>query len=146
MFVALVIQHAKRLCLIVLSSLFWSSVFFPTLSHKRQGFRKKKYVEYRINIMFFSANFVWKSFRSKKNSELSDHKCIPVCMQRNCFSSQILMKLEWSQQILEKILEYSWKSAQWEPSCFIWTDRETDMFVFALFWNKKLCKSYKKFY
>jgi hypothetical protein len=74
---------------------------FLTLSHKRHDFRRKG-VEYGINIMFFSVNFVWKSFHSKKNSELSGHKCIPVFMQRTCYSSQILMKLEWSQQIFEK--------------------------------------------
>ena len=54
------------------------------------------------------------------------------------------MKLEWSQQIFEKVLEILWKSAQCKPSCLIWKDKGADMFVFALFWNKKLCKLHKK--
>jgi hypothetical protein len=38
------------------------------------------------------------------------------------------MKLEFSQQIFEKILEYqiSRKSVQWEPSCSMRTDRQSD--------------------
>jgi len=39
------------------------------------------------------------------------------------------MKLEFSRQILREILTYqiSRKSAQWEPSCYTWTDGRTDM-------------------
>ena len=39
------------------------------------------------------------------------------------------MKLEFSRQILEKILKYqiSWISVQWDSSCFMRTDRRTDM-------------------
>jgi hypothetical protein len=39
------------------------------------------------------------------------------------------MKLEFSGQIFEKIFrhEISWKSAQWEPSCPMWTDGQTGM-------------------
>jgi hypothetical protein len=38
------------------------------------------------------------------------------------------MKLEVSRQIFEKFLKYqiSWKSVQWEPSCFMGTDGQTD--------------------
>ena len=38
------------------------------------------------------------------------------------------MKLEYSAQIFEKKLKYqvSSKSVQWEPSCFMQTDRQTD--------------------
>ena len=40
-----------------------------------------------------------------------------------------LMKLEFSRQILEKILIYqiSWKSVQWEPSCSMPTDGRRDI-------------------
>jgi len=38
------------------------------------------------------------------------------------------MKLEFSQEIFEKILKYQilWKSGQWEPSCSIRTDARTE--------------------
>ena len=38
------------------------------------------------------------------------------------------MNLEFSRQIFEKNLKYqvASKSVQWEPSCSMWTDRQTD--------------------
>jgi hypothetical protein len=39
--VALVIRHAKHMCLIILSSVAWLALtYFPTLPHKRHDFRK----------------------------------------------------------------------------------------------------------
>ena len=44
------------------------------------------------------------------------------------YTSQILMKLEFHQQIFEKKLKYLiyLKSVQWEPSCSMQTDGRTD--------------------
>ena len=41
----------------------------------------------------------------------------------------ILMKPEFSRQILRKILKYkiSWKFVQWQPSCPMWIDGRTDI-------------------
>jgi hypothetical protein len=45
------------------------------------------------------------------------------------YSCQILMKLEFCRQCFEQLLKYhmSWKSVQWEPSCSMRTDGQTDM-------------------
>jgi len=60
------------------------------------------------------------------------------------YCCQILMKLEFPQQIFKYILKYQiqWKFIQWEPSCSMRTDRQTDRqkdvteligFFFAIF-------------
>jgi hypothetical protein len=56
-----------------------------------------------------------------------DHKRIPVFMYSTRYCCQILMKIEFSRHIFDKILtcQISWKSVQWEPSCVIRTDRRT---------------------
>jgi len=41
-FAVFVIQHAKRMRHIILSSVACLALYFFTLSHKRHGFRKKK--------------------------------------------------------------------------------------------------------
>jgi hypothetical protein len=51
-----------------------------------------------------------------------------VVMQSTRYSCRILMNLEFSRQIFEKILTYQiiCKSVQWEPSCSMRVDRRTD--------------------
>jgi len=60
--VALVIQHAKRMCHMILScGLSWGVPCFSTLSHKRHDFlkkRKKKLLNIKY-VLIFSVTFVW---------------------------------------------------------------------------------------
>jgi hypothetical protein len=55
-FVALVIQHVKRMCRIILSTVACLAVtYFSTLSHKRNDFRKN-ITEDKMCVLIFSTN------------------------------------------------------------------------------------------
>jgi len=49
-------------------------------------------------------------------------------MERNRYSCEISIKIEYSQPIFEKILKYqiSRKAVQWETRSSMWTDGRTD--------------------
>jgi hypothetical protein len=67
--VALVIQHANRICRIILSSVVSLAVlYFSTLSHKRHNFPKKKVIGHKMCVLIFSKNFIWSVSHSAKNS------------------------------------------------------------------------------
>ena len=52
MFVALVIQHAKRMRRVILSRMAYPALpYFSTLFHKRRAFRKKKVIEYKMCVL-----------------------------------------------------------------------------------------------
>ena len=86
-------------CYIVICGLSGSTAF-STLSHKRHDFRKY-IIDHKIGILIFSTTFDWNIY-FKKNSSSWYHKCTQVFMQSTRCSCQILMKLEFSPQILEK--------------------------------------------
>ena len=66
LFVALVIQNAKRSLRIILPSVACPALqYFPTLSHKRQDFRKKV-IEHKMCVLIFSTTFVVNISHSKK--------------------------------------------------------------------------------
>jgi hypothetical protein len=67
-FVALVIQHAKRMRRIILPSVACLAIqYFSTLSHKRHDFREKV-IEHKMCVLTFSVNFIRNVSHSKKNS------------------------------------------------------------------------------
>jgi hypothetical protein len=53
-------------------------------------------------VLIFCTAFVWNINQSKKKWARSDQKCILVFMWCNRYSCQILMKLEFSRQTVEK--------------------------------------------
>ena len=57
-FVALGIQHAMRMRLVILPSVACPALqYFSTLSHKRQRFREKKVIEHKRCVLIFSTTF-----------------------------------------------------------------------------------------
>jgi hypothetical protein len=77
MSVALVIQHAKFLPHIILSSATCLAVpYFSTLYHKWLDFRGGRGITARkISVLIFSTTFIWNIPHSKENSGV-DHKCV----------------------------------------------------------------------
>jgi hypothetical protein len=66
--VALVIQHAKRMHRIILSSVACLGLpYFATLFHKRHDFRKENVIEQKMRLDFL-CNFRLKHFFTKKDS------------------------------------------------------------------------------
>jgi hypothetical protein len=118
--VALVIQHAKRMRRIILSSVPCLALpYFSTLSHKRHDFRKKV-IKHKMCFLIFSTTFVWNNSHCKKNWARYYHKC-----------TLILMKLEFSRQIFEKCSNTSIKfhenpSSESRVVSCVRTDTQTD--------------------
>ena len=97
--VALVIQHAKSMRRIILSYVARPSLLcFCTLFHNRYDFRK---IVMESNVFWFSTFFFWNICHSKK-IWARYHKCTYVYMYSTRYLCQILMKLEFSRQILKK--------------------------------------------
>jgi hypothetical protein len=72
---ALVIEYAKRVGRIILSSVAYLAVpYFSTLVHKWHDFWKKG-TKHKICVLIFSTTFVCNISHSKNNSVRCYHKC-----------------------------------------------------------------------
>jgi hypothetical protein len=78
------------------------------------------------NVCFSSTTFVWNIPHSKKNWANFDQKCILVSCEVPDLSE--FKETTVFSQAFRKIIKHkiSWKSIQWEPSCSMWTDGQTD--------------------
>jgi hypothetical protein len=57
------LKDAVRMCRIILSSVAWRTLqYFSTLSHKRNDFRKRKFIEYKKYIFWFSPQILSETF------------------------------------------------------------------------------------
>jgi hypothetical protein len=111
--VALVIQHAKRMRRIILSSVACLAVpYFSTLCHERWDCRGKKVIEHKMCILIFPTIFFWSISHSKKHLSRYYHKYTSV-LYMSVILCQILIRFELSRQIFEK---YSNIKFQGNPS------------------------------
>ena len=85
-----------------------SLLYFSTLSHKRHVFRKD-FLNIKC-VLIVSTTFVWNNSHNKKKWARYQ-QCILVFVYSTHFSSQILLKFEFSLEIFEKKFKYqiSWK-------------------------------------
>jgi hypothetical protein len=100
--VALVMQHARCMRRIVLSSVPCPALqWFSTLSHKRHDGWKNA-TEHKISVFISSTMFIWNISHSNKNRERYEQTCILVFVWSTLYSCSSLMKLEFSHKFFEK--------------------------------------------
>ena len=79
---------------------------FSILSHRKQDFRKRKYIKHKTCVLIFSGS-VWNISHAKKKWTRYDQECVLVFMYSARYYCPILMKLEFYRNIFFwKMLKY----------------------------------------
>jgi hypothetical protein len=101
-FAALVIQHAKRMCHVTLSSVARLTLpYIFTLSHKRYDFPGKKKLLNKKCFLIFYTYLGWK-LSPYKNSAKCYHNCIKVFTYSTRYAYQISIKLPFYGNTFDK--------------------------------------------
>jgi hypothetical protein len=87
------------MCHIVLSFVF--PLVLPNFSTLSLAPFSKKVIEYKMCLVF-STTLTQNTSHLKNHSAIYCHKCKNIFMQSTCYSFQVLMKLEFSQQTFEE--------------------------------------------
>jgi len=82
-------------------------------------------------VLGFSTAFVYNISLSKKNSARCYHKCTSVFTQSTLYSYQILMKLEFSRHIFEKLYNIKLHETQSSVKGVFFPRRRTDGRTYA---------------
>ena len=84
-----------------------------------------KNTEHKMCDFVFSTKLLWNICISKKNSLRHCHKLMKVFMYSTRYSFQILIKLEFSRQILEKSSNIKFQENSWSGSRLIpWVQKD----------------------
>ena len=123
-FIALVIQHAMRMRHIVICRMSGFTIFFSTLPHKRQDFRKKKMKKKMLlsmkRLFWFSRQILSDFSLQEELNKIRSKMYIGLQVKHPLFLLDLKIKQTWIFFIdFRKILKYefSWKSVHWKPSC-----------------------------
>jgi len=100
MSVALSIQHAMRMCHIIVCGVSGSIIPFHNIAQTAQ-LLKRKVIEYKMCVSIICTTFVWNSPHFKEKWVRYKRNCTSVLMQSTRHSCPILIKVEFSRQSFE---------------------------------------------